>query len=128
MQLIKDPNDFLKRKVDAFDFEKEDAPKLAQEMISDMIKFNGVGLAANQVEYNGRIFVMKPESGKPFAVINPSIEKVSATTKLGVAVKNYPLAYSHVSTWIKDANTTLPIKNVSKDTTVIKSGFDGPCS
>ena len=84
MQLIKDPNDFLNRKVDAFNFEKEDAPKLAQEMISDMIKFNGVGLAANQVEYNGRIFVMKPESGKPFAVINPSIEKVSATTKLDV--------------------------------------------
>ena len=45
MQLIKDPNDFLKRKVDAFNFEKENAPKLAQEMISDMIKFNGVGLS-----------------------------------------------------------------------------------
>lgn len=84
MQLIKDPDDFLKKKVDAFDFEKDDAPKIANEMIEDMIRFNGVGLAANQVGYNGRIFVMKPQTGKPFAVINPTIERVSATTKLDV--------------------------------------------
>ena len=84
MQLIKDPDDFLKKKVDAFNFEKDDAPKIANEMIQDMIRFNGVGLAANQVGYNGRIFVMKPQTGKPFAVINPTIERVSATTKLDV--------------------------------------------
>lgn len=84
MQLIKDPNDFLKKKVDEFDFEKDDAPKIANEMIQDMIRFNGVGLAANQVGYNGRIFVMKPQTGKPFAVINPTIERVSATTKLDI--------------------------------------------
>ncbi len=84
MQLIKAPNDFLKTKVDAFDFESNDAPKIAEEMINDMIKFNGVGLAANQVGFNGRIFVMKPKSGKPYAVINPTIEGVSATSKLDV--------------------------------------------
>ena len=84
MQLIKDPDDFLKKKVDAFNFEKDDAPKIANEMIEDMIRFNGVGLAANQVGYNSRIFVMKPQTGKPFAVINPTIERVSATTKLDV--------------------------------------------
>ena len=84
MQLIKAPNDFLKTKMDAFDFESNDAPKIAEEMINDMIKFNGVGLAANQVGFNGRIFVMKPKSGKPYAVINPTIEGVSATSKLDV--------------------------------------------
>lgn len=84
MQLIKAPNDFLKTKMDAFDFESNDAPKIAEEMIRDMIKFNGVGLAANQVGLNGRIFVMKPQSGKPYAVINPTIEKVSAKSKLDI--------------------------------------------
>ena len=84
MQLIKAPNDFLKTKMDSFDFESHDAPKLAEEMIRDMVKFNGVGLAANQVGLNGRIFVMKPQSGKPYAVINPTIEKVSATSKLDI--------------------------------------------
>ena len=59
-------------------------PKIAEEMINDMVKFNGVGLAANQVGLNGRIFVMKPKSGKPYAVINPTIEGVSATSKLDV--------------------------------------------
>ena len=97
MQLIKDPNDFLKRKVDAFDFEKEDAPRLANDMITDMVKFNGVGLAANQVGYDGRIFVMKPNSGKPFAVINPTIEKVSATTKLDLeGCLSFPNLYLYV--------------------------------
>ena len=28
-------------------FEKDDAPKIANEMIEDMIRFNGVGLAPN---------------------------------------------------------------------------------
>ena len=84
MQLIKEPNDFLKTKMDLFDFESNDAPKIAEEMINDMVKFNGVGLAANQVGFNGRIFVMKPNTGKPYAVINPTIEKVSATSKLDI--------------------------------------------
>ena len=47
MQLIKAPNDFLKSKMDAFDFDSNDAPKIAEEMIRDMIKFNGVGLVPN---------------------------------------------------------------------------------
>ena len=46
--------------MDAFDFESNDAPKIAEEMIRDMIKFNGVGLVQTQVGLNGRIFVMKP--------------------------------------------------------------------
>lgn len=97
MQLIKEPDNFLKTKVNDFDFQKEDAPKLAQEMINDMIKFDGVGLAANQVGYNGRIFVMKPHSGKPFAVINPTIEAVSTTTKLDVeGCLSFPNLFLHI--------------------------------
>ena len=84
MKLIYHPNKWLEKKVKPFDFTTHDPHLVSKEMIGIMEKSNGVGLAANQVEYNGRIFVMKPESGKPFAVINPSIEKVSATTKLGV--------------------------------------------
>lgn len=82
MQLIKEPDTFLKKKVEPFNFEKEYAPKLADQMITEMIKFNGVGLAANQIGFNGRIFVMKPRNDKPFAVINPTVESVSTTTKL----------------------------------------------
>ena len=36
--------------------------KISKEMIEDMIRFNGVGLASNQVGYNGRIFVMGEEN------------------------------------------------------------------
>src|SRR6056300_147001 len=84
MQLIKDPHKFLKTKVNKFDFEKNDAPKLAEEMISDMLRFDGVGLAANQVELDGRIFVMKPKTGKSFAVINPTYEIIGEELELDI--------------------------------------------
>lgn len=84
MQLIKNPHNFLKTKVDNFDFEKHDAHKLSEEMISDMSRFDGVGLAANQVQFNGRIFVMKPNTGKPFAVINPTYETVGEELDLDI--------------------------------------------
>ena len=115
MQLIKDPDDFLKKKVDAFNFDKDDAPKIANEMIEDMIRFNGVGLAANQVGYNGRIFVMKPQTGKPFAVINPTIERVSATTKLDVeGCLSFPNLFLYVQRPDKvDVNyLAIDVKNV----------------
>ena len=49
-------------------------------MISLMAKEGGIGLSANQVGLNARIFVMKPhllEDNTPLTVINPSIDKVS---------------------------------------------------
>lgn len=116
MQLIKEPNDFLKTKMNPFDFEKEDASKIAQEMITDMIRFNGVGLAANQVGYNGRIFVMKPPTGKPYAVINPTIESVSTSTKLDIeGCLSFPNLFLHVQRPDKIAVNFLDIdaKNVT---------------
>lgn len=84
MQLIKHPNLWLQQSVKDFDFHKLNAIQIEQQMIDTMIVEKGIGLAANQVELDAKIFVMQPHNvlnhTKPFAVINPEIHH--ATTEL----------------------------------------------
>lgn len=83
MNLVKAPNLWLDKTVKAFDFEKQNADKISQEMIDFMLKEGGLGLAANQVELDAQLFVMKPyllENSEPFAVINPVVLHVSEET------------------------------------------------
>lgn len=87
MQLIQSPNSFLTRKVKPFDFNELDAKQVSGEMCQIMMAKNGLGLAANQVELDAQIFVMRPIENeavnKPFAVINPVIVSISNDTVLG---------------------------------------------
>ena len=87
MQLIQSPNSFLTRKVKPFDFNELDTKQISGEMCQIMMAKNGLGLAANQVELDAQIFVMRPIENeavtKPFAVINPVIMKVDSDTVLG---------------------------------------------
>ena len=87
MQLIQSPNSFLTRKVKPFDFNELDAKQVSGEMCQIMMAKNGLGLAANQVELDAQIFVMRPieneQVTKPFAVINPVITEISQHSQLG---------------------------------------------
>ena len=87
MQLIQSPNSFLTHKVKSFNFDELDAKQVSGEMCQIMMAKNGLGLAANQVELDAQIFVMRPventEVTKPFAVINPVIISVDSDTVLG---------------------------------------------
>jgi len=84
MNLIKHPNPWLDRTVRDFDFNTMDAASIEQDMCHTMIAEKGIGLAANQVQLDAKIFVMQPQNirgkTKPFAVINPIIQE--ATTDL----------------------------------------------
>jgi|TARA_R110000803_G_scaffold36513_1_gene78364 peptide deformylase len=75
MKLIKAPDDFLEKKVNDFDFTKMDAEKISAEMFDIMKKYEGVGLAANQVGIDAQIFIMGED--KPMSIINPLITEVS---------------------------------------------------
>jgi peptide deformylase len=82
MELLKAPNKWLDKKIETeFDFDKLDAKQISGEMANLMMKNNGIGLAANQVGLDARIFVMRPlehkEITKPFAIINPIIREIS---------------------------------------------------
>lgn len=65
-----------------WDFEKDgDAVQLEAEMIAFMESKGGIGLAANQIGLNVRVFVMGStyleDFPKPFAVFNPVIKESS---------------------------------------------------
>jgi len=81
MELVKSPNPWLSKKVKDFDFDTLDPIQVSGEMCRIMMSNNGIGLAANQVALDARIFVMRPLESKdvlkPFAVINPIIREVS---------------------------------------------------
>ena len=80
MQLIKSPNPWLDKEVKDFDFENLDAKSISEEMIELMMQEGGIGLSANQVALDARIFVMKPhllEDKSQLVVINPHLESVT---------------------------------------------------
>lgn len=76
---------FLRKKVPPLNFKKErkkELRMLVKEMRKIMNDSNGVGLSANQVGLEKRLFVaqLPDEQGKPklYAVINPEITRVSS--------------------------------------------------
>ena len=83
LQLVKHPNDILDQYLPPFDFENPvtDPVKLEEDMVEVMVTENGIGLSANQVGVNARVFVIKtqtiPELTMPFAAFNPEVIAVS---------------------------------------------------
>lgn len=81
LQIIHYPNKILEKDVRPFDFSDTsvDAKNLEKEMLETMYKNNGIGLAANQVGLDIKVFVMghrdTPNLGKAF--FNPEILEVS---------------------------------------------------
>ena len=78
MKILKKPDVFLKGPTQNVEIPLSNENKIIiGNMINIMYQSNGVGLAANQVGYNRRIFVMDTsnERNKPQIFINPKIEK-----------------------------------------------------
>ena len=88
LQLVTHPNDALDQSLPDFDFANPimDPLKLEEEMVVLMAAENGIGLAANQAGINARVFTIKTQllTGvtEPFAVFNPTVEKVSEEMEL----------------------------------------------
>jgi len=86
VKLITAPNEWLNIQVNPFDFGAMDAESVSEEMINTMKTLGGLGLAANQVELDAQIFVMRPtltEDKSAFEIINPVITSVSDETESG---------------------------------------------
>ena len=110
MELVYAPNKWLEKEVQDFDFDKHKAVDIAQEMVDLMVEKDGIGLSANQVGLDAKIFVIQPNMHKdikmPFAVINPVIQKVSEETYL-----DYEGCLSHPGLYLK---VRRPLKLVAK--------------
>lgn len=75
---------FLRRKADDFDFKKhgkKEIQKLVRRMRREMDKAEGIGLSANQLGLNMKVFVAKIDN-KFYALFNPKITKESAEKNL----------------------------------------------
>ena len=87
MKLIKAPDVMLENKVQRFDIENIHPAPIAMEMIDLMIKEKGIGLSANQVGFDGQIFVMKAQTNMQFGpyitVITPHIKGLSKEIEPG---------------------------------------------
>lgn len=89
LQLITYPNPILLQQLQDFDFTNPiiDPKELEEQMIILMAKENGIGLSANQVGINARVFVIKTENLKgvytPFAVFNPKVLAEDPEEELG---------------------------------------------
>ena len=71
------PNKILRTKLKKIDnFKNPKLNKIIKEMKKAMIKYDGIGLAANQVGLNIRLITVNTEDG-PQAFINPCIKKKS---------------------------------------------------
>lgn len=77
LNIIKFPNPILRSQMPKFDFENPivDPKQLEKDMIETMLKSNGMGLAANQVGIETRVFTMghpsMPDNAQAF--FNPEV-------------------------------------------------------
>ena len=76
MILIKHPDTFLRQPTEEVELPlSEENNIILDNMIKIMYQANGIGLAANQIGYNRRMFVMDTsnERNKPQTFINPIV-------------------------------------------------------
>ena len=89
LKLITHPNPILDKTLPDFDFQNPimDPRELEEQMVILMDKSHGIGLAANQVGVEARVFVMKTSKldgvYTPFALFNPKIIVTDPEVDLG---------------------------------------------
>jgi len=83
MKLIKYPNEMLAREVKDVDLENPgfDPVELKAEMVKFMIDNNGIGLAANQIGLDAKVFVMGDSVENSTICINPTVLQYTEETQ-----------------------------------------------
>ena len=84
MTLLSKNNDILRKVMPFFDFDNPptDPIELKKEMVDRMFEEGGVGLAANQIGYEYRVFVMKGQNEEQSMFFaNPEIIELSEETE-----------------------------------------------
>lgn len=86
MKLIYHPNDFLEQEVKDVDFEEPgfDPKELKEQMIDFMLSHNGIGLAANQIGMDAKVFVFGDSNKNSTICFNPTILQYTKETTVDV--------------------------------------------
>ena len=101
-KLIEEASKVLREPTDLFDFENppEDPKEIEKNLAEAMSRFGGLGLSANQLGLNYRVFVMKTADKGTMAFFNPELTKVSQETEL---LKEGCLSFPDIYLMIKRA-------------------------
>jgi len=104
LKLITHPNPILDKQLPEFDFDNPiiDPRDLEEQLVKLMWEHNGIGLAANQVGVEARVFAIMTRNlegvTEPFAVFNPKIIAVSDESEQGEeGCLSFPGLFFHVS-------------------------------
>src|SRR6056300_332721 len=83
MELIYHPNDFLNKEVKTVDLENPgfDPKELKKEMVDFMLEKNGIGLSANQIGLDAKVFVMGDKVENSTICINPTVLQYTSDTQ-----------------------------------------------
>ena len=86
MKLITYPNEILDREVKDVDLENPgfDPVELKKEMVDFMIANNGIGLSANQIGLDAKVFVMGDSVENSTMCINPTVLQYTSDTVVDV--------------------------------------------
>lgn len=132
MKLVKSPNPILDKKLPDFDFENPvmDPYLLEEEMVKIMASENGIGLAANQVGVEARVFVIMTRNltgvTTPFAVFNPKIIAASDEFEEGEeGCLSFPNLFFNVK---RHAHIVVEFFDRDKNPVIIRlDGIDARC-
>ena len=83
MELIYHPNEFLTKEVKTVDLENPgfDPKELKKEMVNFMLLNNGIGLSANQIGLDAKVFVMGDKVENSTICINPTVLQYTSDTQ-----------------------------------------------
>ena len=82
MELIKFTDPSLRKVPETFDFETGNAKELADTLWEESRRLRGLGLSANQVGIDSKVFVMGVDEKNRKNVFNPKVISVSKETEL----------------------------------------------
>lgn len=98
LKLIPFTDPQLKKKPETFSFDDEDPESLSEQLFIAMKRFGGVGLSANQVGIDKKVFVIGGSGIDEKAVFNPELIDVSQET---ISMKEGCLSYPGLWLMIK---------------------------
>lgn len=82
MELLKFTDPALRKVPETFDFETENAQELADTLWEECRRLKGLGLSANQVGIDSKVFVMGVDENNRKNIFNPHVVSVSKNTEL----------------------------------------------
>lgn len=113
MELIKFTDPQLRKEPAAFDFETGDAKDLVDKLWTKCRHLRGLGLSANQVGIDAKVFVMGSDDDNRKNIFNPKIVSMSEDT---ILAKEGCLSYPGLWLTLRRPNTiTVSYQNVESE-------------